>query len=58
MESITKLKLGNEIEIKTIDGKSLNGIFVCLEKDYLSAIACFGIVYMIPLSSITDVIKI
>ncbi len=58
MGSIKSLKLGHEIEIRTTDGKSVNGIFVSMEKGYLSAVACLGIIYTIPLSSITNIIKV
>jgi len=36
MDSIQKLNLGNEIVIRTKDGQIFEGIFVNIEKGYLS----------------------
>lgn len=58
MDSTQKFNLGNEIEVKTKDGQCFKGIFVNMERGYLSAVASLGIIHTIPLSSVANVIKI
>lgn len=52
------LKVGNEIKIITKDGKSFEGILMECKRGYLSTIMKLGIVLTIPLSLISEVIKI
>ena len=53
-----KLELGNEIILKTIDGKLVQGNFVKIEEGYLSAVINLGIVMTIPIVAIAALLKI
>ncbi|MBI2522478.1 MAG: hypothetical protein HYV97_18805 [Bdellovibrio sp.] len=52
------LEVGNEIKIKTRDGKIYQGIFMAIHRGHLSAIASLGIIFTFPIKSIIDIIKI
>jgi hypothetical protein len=58
MDSAQKFNLGNEIVVKTKDGKSFNGIFVNVSDGYLSAVLNLGIILTIPLVSVINVVKV
>ncbi len=53
-----KLKIGNEIKIKTKDGKSYVGILMDSHKGYISAVVQLGIILTFPLSSILNIVKL
>jgi hypothetical protein len=54
----TNLKLGTEIEIKTKDGETFNGILMEFKNGYLSAVATLGIILTFPVASIIHITKV
>jgi len=53
-----KFKIGNEIKVKTKDGKSYIGILMDCHKGHISTVASLGIILTFPLNSILNIIKL